>query len=69
MRRTGSQPHASGIDRVAALMREGSGLRLLQAALPAGATLADARRARERILQLGRQPCSFLDRALDIDRG
>ncbi|MEW6273389.1 MAG: hypothetical protein AB1689_29265 [Thermodesulfobacteriota bacterium] len=53
---------------LAALMREGLGLRLLLAHLPPGSTAADARLLRERILQQGRRPSRLLDRALGIER-
>lgn len=36
--------------------------------LPPGSTIEDARRARERVMQLGRRPCSFLDGPLGIKR-
>lgn len=49
-------------------MEEKTGLRLLLARLPAGATLEDARRMHERILQRGRQRSRVLDEALGIER-
>ena len=49
-------------------MREGHALELLRAHLPAGASRADARERRERIMQQGRRPCTFLDRPLGIQR-
>lgn len=54
--------------RLGALMTDGLALRLLLAHLPAGATVDDARRLRERILQSGRQPSRLLDEALGIER-
>jgi len=54
--------------RLAALMADGLALRLLLARLPHGATLDDARRLRERILQRGRRPSRLLDEALGIER-
>jgi len=69
VRRTRPSSPATALLELGTLMRAGTGLRLLQARLPPGSTLADARRARERILQLGRRPCTFLDRELGIDRG
>jgi hypothetical protein len=72
MRRGRQDAKASGdgkpLERLEAMMRDGTGLRQLQAQLPPGATLEDARRARERILQLGRQPSHLLDDALGIAR-
>lgn len=50
------------------MLREQLGLRLLLAQMPAGSTLADARRLREKIKQTGRRPCSFLDEMLGIER-
>jgi len=50
------------------MLREGLGLKLLQAQMPPGATLADARRLRAKILQIGRRPCRFLDRELGVQR-
>ena len=50
------------------MMREGIGLRLLLAKLPPGATLDDARRLRERLLQRGRKPSRVLDAACGIER-
>lgn len=51
-----------------AMMRTQHGLKMLQAQMPPGATLADARRLRERMKQEGRRACSFLDRSLGIER-
>jgi hypothetical protein len=69
------EPHAAAIaqnatplERVEAMMREGLGLELLRQQLGPGATLDDARRTRERILQLGRRPSRLLDEALGIER-
>jgi len=59
---------ATPLERVEAMMHDGTGLRLLRRQLPPGATLDDARRARERILQLGRRPSRLLDEALGIER-
>lgn len=61
-------PRSEPLEQVEALMRDGLGLRLLLARLPPGATLDDARRLRERILQRGRQPSRLLDEALGIER-
>ncbi len=41
-------------------MRDGLGLRLLLAKLPAGASLDDARRLRKQIKQRGRRPSRVL---------
>lgn len=49
-------------------MRDALGLRLLLAKMPAGATLDDARRLRERILQRGRRPSRVLGGAGGIER-
>lgn len=59
---------ATPLGRVEAMLREGLGLELLRRQLPPGATLDDARRTRERILQLGRRPSRLLDEALGIER-
>jgi hypothetical protein len=53
---------------VAAMMKDGLALRLLLAHLPPGATLADARLLRERILQRGRRPSRLLGEALGTER-
>ncbi|MBY0276860.1 hypothetical protein K2Z84_16095 [Candidatus Binatia bacterium] len=42
------------------MMHDALGLRLLLAKMPAGASLDDARRLRERILQRGRRPSRVL---------
>jgi hypothetical protein len=60
---------AERLAEVERLMREGLGLRLLLARLPAGATLDDARRLRARLLQQDRRPSPLLDGALGIRRG
>ena len=52
-----------------AMMESQQGLKLLQAKMPPGSTLADAKRLRERVKQQGRQPCSFLDKEFGIERG
>ena len=52
---------AERLAELARLMHEALGLRLLLPRLPAGATLADARRLRERILQRDRRPSAVLD--------
>lgn len=66
-RGTPSGPEAA-LARLEAMIRRGEGLELLLDNLPAGATLADARRFRERVKQQGRRPCSFLDRTLGVRR-
>jgi hypothetical protein len=63
-----ARPQPPPLQRVEAMMRDGLGLRLLLDALPPGATLDDARRLRERILQSGRRPSRLLDEALGIER-
>ncbi len=63
-----SEQAATPLERVEAMMRDGTGLHLLRGRLAPGATLDDARRARERILQLGRRPSRMLDEALGIER-
>jgi len=72
MRRTGPPPSdlapEQALARVARLMAESTGLRLLLARLPEGATLEDARRMHERILQRGRHRSRVLDEALGIER-
>jgi hypothetical protein len=72
MRRGQLEPADGGrdepLERVAALMRDGLGLRLLLAHMPRDATLDDARRLRERILQRGRRPSRLLDEPLGITR-
>lgn len=52
--RPATQP-VEALRLVEAMMRDALGLRLLLAKLPAGATLDDARRLREKLLQRGRQ--------------
>jgi hypothetical protein len=51
-----------------AMLRSQDGLRQLLALMPAGSTLEDARRLREKTMQKQRRPCSFLDRDLGIER-
>ena len=72
MRRAGSSPAdlapERALGRVARLMEDGTGLQLLLARLPEGATLEDARRMHERILQCGRRRSRVLDEALGIER-
>ena len=50
------------------MMRDALGLRLLLAKMPAGASLDDARRMRERILQRGRRASRVLDAACGTGR-
>ena len=50
------------------MLRAEEGLELLRTRMPVGATREDARRLREQIMQRGRRPCGFLDRALGIVR-
>ncbi|MFO0984393.1 MAG: hypothetical protein U1E76_22155 [Planctomycetota bacterium] len=50
------------------MLREQLGLKLLLAQMPAGSTIADARRLREKIMQTGRRPCRMLDDMLGIRR-
>ena len=50
------------------LYRDGRGLELLLAVLPAGSTPEDARRFHRRVTQQSRRPCSFLDAELGIER-
>jgi hypothetical protein len=50
------------------MLRSQDGLRQLLALMPAGSTLEDARRLREKTMQKQRRPCSFLDRDLGIER-
>ena len=57
-----------GLRQYEQMLREGRGLRDLQALLPEGATLEDALRERRRQAQIDRQPCSFLDEELGIER-
>jgi hypothetical protein len=59
-RRSAPEERASALHQVEAMMRDALGLRLLLAKLPPGASLEDARRLRERILQRGRQPSRVL---------
>ncbi|MHB8416708.1 MAG: hypothetical protein ACYDCL_01440 [Myxococcales bacterium] len=69
MRRRSPQPsRAESLRQLEGLVEAQSGLRLLLAKLPPGATLDDARRLREKILQTDRRPCSFLDGPLGIRR-
>lgn len=63
-----SERDATPLEQVEAMMRDGTGLHLLRRQLRPGATLDDARRARERILQLGRRPSRLLDEELGIER-
>jgi hypothetical protein len=53
------------------MRRSQHGPKLLLAQMPPRSTLADAKqlRERERVKQRGRQPCSFLDEELGIERG
>ncbi|HZR82416.1 MAG TPA: hypothetical protein VFD92_15085 [Candidatus Binatia bacterium] len=67
MKRAAPDPSAA-LASVASMMHDGLALRLLLGHLPPGATIADARRLRERILQRGRRPSRLLDEALGIDR-
>lgn len=55
-------PSADSWAEFVQLMAAGDGLRLLLARLPAGATLADARRLREQIMRVGREPSRCLER-------
>lgn len=50
------------------MLRAKEGLRMLLPHLPAGASMDDARRLYERLNQVDRRPCSFLDRDLGIRR-
>ena len=50
------------------MLREQMGLKLLLAHMPPGSTLADARRLRRKIKQIGRQPSRLLDEMLGIKR-
>jgi len=61
MRRRDEGPLDDSLARFEELQRSGEGLELLRASMKPGATLAEARRLRERIMQAGRTPCSFLD--------
>jgi hypothetical protein len=61
-------PPAEALRLVEGMMLDALGLRLLLAKLPAGATLDDARRLRERILQRGRQPSRVLGHDDGIER-
>ncbi len=51
-----------------AMLRAQGGLRDLLVLMPAGSTLRDARRLREKTMQRQRTPCSFLDEDLGIRR-
>ena len=69
MRRRSSAPdRATALAQFERMLRDGLGLALLRDRMPAGATLDDARRLRERLMQSGRRPCTFLDRPLGIVR-
>jgi hypothetical protein len=57
-----------GVSVFLRLQREAEGLKMLLRQLPSGSTLDDARRLRERIMQMGRTPCSFLDSDLGVAR-
>jgi hypothetical protein len=61
-------PPGQALDSLEQMMRDGVGLRLLLARLPAGATLDDARLLRERILQRARRPSQVLRRAAGVER-
>lgn len=67
MRRERSTTAAERLQELERLMRDALGLRLLLPRLPAGATLADARRLRERILQQDRRPSAVLRGAAGVD--
>jgi hypothetical protein len=62
------KPLAEGLADFDEMMWSKQGLKLLLAKMPEGSTLADAERLRERVKQMGRQPCSFLDEELGIER-
>ncbi len=51
-----------------AMLRGQEGLRMLLPHLHPGATMEDARRLYERLNQVDRRPCSFLDQDLGIQR-
>jgi len=50
------------------MFREKRALRLLLAGMREGATEEEALRLHRKIRQIGRRPCSFLDRELGIQR-
>jgi hypothetical protein len=50
------------------MLREQMGLKLLLARMPTGSTMTEARRLREKIMQIGRQPSRLLDEMLGIQR-
>jgi hypothetical protein len=67
-RRTVPPTLEQAVTRFEAMLRSKDGLRHLLALMPAGSTLEDARRLREKTMQKQRRPCSFLDRDLGIER-
>jgi len=69
MRRIDQPPDPEeGLREFLRMLKEGRGLADLRALLPEGATTQDALTARRRQAQLDRQPCSFLDEELGIER-
>ena len=56
------------LNALESMYREGFGLRIFLRHLPPGATLGDAQRLREKILQAQRRPCRFLDERYGIER-
>lgn len=69
MRRAFSPPRTEeALKQFDMLQQGGLGLRLLLTFLPAGASLADARRLHQRLRQQSRRPCRILDEALGISR-
>jgi hypothetical protein len=67
-RRQAPSGRADALRQVEEMMRDGLGLRLLLAKMPAGATLDDARLLRKQILQRGRRPSRVLDATRGPDR-
>lgn len=69
MRRITEPPSPEeGVRQFLLMLREGRGLSDLRSLLPEGATMRDALIARRRQAQVQRQPCSFLDDELGIER-
>lgn len=70
MKRAFPHPEPSlGLQQFQKMQEEALGLKLLLPYLPEGATMDDARALQERLTQLDRKPCSFLDGPLGIKRG